>query len=89
MPRNDDKPRVRKTPNGRHLYSATLKGYATYGWGNTPDEARAKLREMLVKYDEVRVDPTYSAAALPECDDCDTRAEDPYGDGRGGDWDWE
>lgn len=39
------KPVVRKTPNGRHLYRATLKGYGCYGWGNTPDEARAKLAE--------------------------------------------
>ena len=42
-----EKPRVRKTPNGRHLYTATLKGHGTYGWGNTPDEARAKLAENL------------------------------------------
>lgn len=61
---NDNKPRIRKTPNGRHLYTAALKGYATYGWGNTPAEARAKLQEMLAKYGEVRVEPTYSAAAL-------------------------
>lgn len=36
------KARVRKTPNGRHLYTATYRGVGTYGWGNTPDEARAK-----------------------------------------------
>lgn len=46
------KPAVRKTPNGRHLYTATLKGYGTYGWGNTPDEARAKLAEMIAKFGE-------------------------------------
>lgn len=62
------KVRVRKTPNGRHLYCATIKGYATYGWGNTPDDARAKLQEMLTKYGEVPVKPTYSAAARADFD---------------------
>ena len=46
------KPRVRKTPNGRHPYYATLKGYGTYGWGNTPDEARSKLAENIEKSGE-------------------------------------
>lgn len=45
-----DKPRVRRTPNGRHHYTATLKGYPTHGWGNTPDEARAKLAENIERF---------------------------------------
>jgi len=37
---------VRKSPNGRHLYYASeVRGNGTYGWGNTPAEARAKLTE--------------------------------------------
>ena len=43
---------VRKTPNCRHLYRATMKGFGTYGWGNTPEEARAKFRENLSKSGE-------------------------------------
>lgn len=39
--------RIRKTPNGRHLYAATMRGQGAYGWGNTPAEARAKLAENL------------------------------------------
>lgn len=46
------KPRVRKTPRGRHHYTATLKGYGTYGWGNTPAEAVAKLLDMIEKSGE-------------------------------------
>ena len=57
MAKQSDKPAVRKTPSGRHLYCATLKGYGTYGWGNTPDEARAKLTEMLAKSGETRAVP--------------------------------
>jgi hypothetical protein len=48
------KPRVRKNQNGRHLYVATLPVHATYGWGNTPQEARAKLTEMLARYAKER-----------------------------------
>ena len=40
--------RVRKTPNCAHPYTATIKGYGGYGWGNTPDEARASLRARIV-----------------------------------------
>lgn len=39
--------RVRKTPYGLHLYVATIKGAATYGWGNTPAEARECLLRNL------------------------------------------
>jgi hypothetical protein len=39
--------RIKKTPFGWHLYRATMKGCGTYGWGNTPDAARAKLAEQL------------------------------------------
>lgn len=60
MTKQDDKPRVKKTPNGRHLYMATLKGYATYGWGNTPAGARDKLAEMIAKTGEVRAVPRYA-----------------------------
>lgn len=42
-----DKIRVRKTRGGWHPYVATMRGKGTYGWGNTPDEARAKLIENL------------------------------------------
>ena len=54
MARKLERPRVRKTLNGRHPYVATLKGYATYGWGNTPDEAKAKLLEMIAALGERR-----------------------------------
>lgn len=60
MAKSGDRPRVRKTPNGRHLYTATLKGYATYGWGNTPQEARARLAEMIAKSGEIRAVPRYA-----------------------------
>lgn len=59
MPKQD-KPRVKKTPNCRHLYTATLKGFGTYGWGNTPDEARAKLAEMIARTGETRAIPRYA-----------------------------
>lgn len=39
--------RVRKTPNALHLYIATMRGQGTYGWGNSPAEARAKLADNL------------------------------------------
>lgn len=58
------KPRARKTPNGRHLYYATLKGYGTYGWGNTPDEARAKLAENIAKSGEKPSYGTYAVASI-------------------------
>lgn len=35
--------RVRKTPGARHPYMATRRGSGTYGWGNTPQEARECL----------------------------------------------
>ena len=41
--------RVRKTPYAYHPYTATMKGFPVYGWGNTPDEARAKLLEVLAR----------------------------------------
>jgi len=58
---NASKPRVRKTPYGRHLYTATLRGHGTYGWGDTPAAARAKLAEMLKKSGEVAATPHYAA----------------------------
>ena len=39
--------RVRKTPNGLHMYVATMKGKGTYGWGNTAKEARQCLIKRL------------------------------------------
>jgi len=39
--------RVKKTPNALHPYTATMKGVGTYGWGNTSEEARAKLLANL------------------------------------------
>lgn len=39
--------RTKKTPRGRHLYYATVKGFGQYGWGNTPKDARAKLLANL------------------------------------------
>jgi hypothetical protein len=56
-----DKPRIKKTPNCRHLYTARLKGYGTYGWGNTPDEARAKLAEMIAQSGEKPAVARYAA----------------------------
>ncbi len=53
-------PRVRRTPHGKHLYRATLKGYATYGWGNTPDEARTKLAAMIAISGEKRAVAKYA-----------------------------
>jgi hypothetical protein len=46
------KPTVRKTPNCLHAYRATLRGFGTYGWGNTPDEARSKLAANITKSGE-------------------------------------
>ena len=45
---------VRKTPNCRHLYTATMRGFATYGWGNSPEEARIKFRENVAKSGETQ-----------------------------------
>lgn len=39
--------RVKRTPNYLHAYTATMKGKGTYGWGNTPAEARKKLLNRL------------------------------------------
>lgn len=39
--------RVRKTPNALHPYTATMRGKGTYGWGNSPAEARARLAKNL------------------------------------------
>lgn len=39
--------RVRRTPNCLHAYTATVKGKGTYGWGNTPSEARQCLAKNL------------------------------------------
>lgn len=39
--------RVRKSPYGMHLYVATMKGEGTYGWGDTPKEARSCLTKRL------------------------------------------
>lgn len=47
--RGEPKPHVRKTPYGHHLYVAALRGQSTYGWGNTPHEARTKLTELLAR----------------------------------------
>lgn len=44
--------RVRKTPYGRHLYTATIKGIGTYGWGNTPAEARGCLLRQLAEIND-------------------------------------
>lgn len=41
------KVRVRKTPNALHPYTATMKGKGSYGWGNTPKEARERLQQQL------------------------------------------
>lgn len=38
---------TKRTPNGWHLYRATIPGIGTYGWGATPEEAREKLRENI------------------------------------------
>lgn len=43
-----------KTPNGRHRYRATCKGYGCFGWGNTPAEARAMLAENMAAEDADR-----------------------------------
>ena len=43
------KVRITKTPYGRHLHTARIKGEPTYGWGNTPAEARAKLYALLLQ----------------------------------------
>lgn len=39
---------TKRTPNGRHAYYATIPGQGPYGWGDTPKEAREKLRENLI-----------------------------------------
>ena len=39
--------RIRHTPYGLHPYVAYLTGEGCYGWGNTPQEARAKLAEQI------------------------------------------
>lgn len=50
---------VRKTPNCRHLYRATMKGFGTYGWGDTPEEARSKFRDNVAKSGEAQNLGTY------------------------------
>jgi hypothetical protein len=39
--------RVKHTPNAMHQYTATVKGCGIYGWGNTPAEAKERLRQRL------------------------------------------
>lgn len=39
--------RVKHTPNALHPYTATMKGKGSYGWGNTPKEARERLAQQL------------------------------------------
>ncbi len=39
--------RVKRTPNGRHPYTANARGFATYGWGHTSAEARQKLIDNI------------------------------------------
>ena len=39
--------RIRKTPYGLHQYTATIKGMGTYGWGNTPSEAKECLLNFI------------------------------------------
>jgi hypothetical protein len=39
--------RTRRTPDGLNPYRATMKGVATYGWGQTPTEARERLAANL------------------------------------------
>lgn len=39
--------RVRRTPDALHPYIATMKGKGSYGWGNTPKEARERLKQQL------------------------------------------
>lgn len=41
--------RTKKTPNGLHLYAAYARGKGTYGWGDTPVEARTKLLANLAR----------------------------------------
>lgn len=41
------KVRIKKTPNCLHPYTATMKAVGTYGFGNTPAEARASLFRQL------------------------------------------
>jgi hypothetical protein len=59
------KPRVRKTPNGWHPYTATLRGEATYGWGNNPAEAKAKLTENLARIAAEKAAPREAFATEP------------------------
>jgi len=35
--------------NALHKYYAMMKGRGTYGWGNTPKEARACLNKRLLE----------------------------------------
>lgn len=58
--------RVRKTPRGRHLYYATMRAVGPYGWGDTPDEARAKLAEMLTKFGHPAAAAVTAALKLKE-----------------------
>ena len=44
--------RVRHTPGAMHAYRANITGIGTYGWGNTPGEARRRIRENLEKLAE-------------------------------------
>lgn len=42
-----NKIRIKKTPNCLHRYTATMKECGTYGFGDTPSEARASLERQL------------------------------------------
>lgn len=60
------KARVRKTPYGLHLYTATIKGEGTYGFGNTPAEARASLERQLAERAEAcRWDSFFNRSPAP------------------------
>jgi hypothetical protein len=39
------------------MYVANITGMGTYGWGNTPAEARAKLAELLARPNAEKFNP--------------------------------
>lgn len=67
--------RVKRTQNGRHPYTATARGFATYGWGHTSAEARQKLIENIETSGEKQAVGRYhrEGDAEPVASACDDR----------------
>ena len=57
--------RVKKTPYGLHLYTASIKESGWYGFGDTPEAARSKLLELIASDAHTKANPRNIFPASP------------------------